>query len=202
MHLHRGRLTHPGQRDWVAWHEQYRDPTAPLSQRLAVVRRWVAWAVDHGARTVVSACAGDGRDVLDAPLRGRLVELDPTLAACAGAAAPPGIEVVEGDAGTTDAYVGAVPADLVLLCGIFGNVSDDDIRATAEAAPMLCAPGAVVIWTRHRRAPDLTPTIRRWFVGAGFDEVAFEGGSFGVGVCRLATEPPPFEPGRRLFTLT
>ena len=187
-------------RDWVQWHTQYDDPAAPLSRRLAVVRRWVGWAVDGGARTVVSACAGDGRDVAGMPLTGRLVELDPVLADRARATAAPGVEVVEADAGTTDAYAGAVPADLVLLCGIFGNVDEDDIRATVAAAPMLCAPGAVVIWTRHRRAPDLTPAVRRWFADAGFDEVAFEGESYGVGVGRYAGEPVPYEPGRRLFT--
>jgi hypothetical protein len=193
-------------RDWVRWHEQYGDPDAPLSQRLAVVQRWIRRALDAGAATVVSACAGDGRDVLgarsDVPLRGRLVELDPGLAARARAAAPPGIEVVEADAGSTDAYAGSVPADLVLLCGIFGNVSDDDVRTTVLAAPMLCAPGATVIWTRHRREPDLTPSIRQWFADAGFEEVAFEGeaGSYAVGVARLVEPPIPFQLGRRLFT--
>ena len=186
-------------RDWVRWHEQYDDPAGHLFERLAVVRRWVTWAVDRGATTVLSACAGDGRDVRGAPLLGRLVELDPVLAARARATAGPGIEVLEADAGTTDAYAGAVPADLVLLCGIFGNVSDEDIRTTVEAAPMLCAAGAVVIWTRHRRAPDLTPSIRRWFVDAGFEEVAFEGDSYGVGVARLVEPPVPLQLGRRLF---
>jgi hypothetical protein len=66
------------------------------------------------------------------------------------------------------------PADLLLLCGIFGSVSDADIERTAAAAPALCAPGATVIWTRHRRPPDLTPRIRGWFTDAAFDEVAFE----------------------------
>lgn len=32
----------------------------------------------------------------------------------------------------------------------------------------------MVIWTRHRRLPDLTPRIRAWFTDAGFDEVAFD----------------------------
>ena len=30
-----------------------------------------------------------------------------------------------------------------------------------------------MIWTRHRREPDLTPQIRAWFTGAGFEELAF-----------------------------
>jgi hypothetical protein len=32
------------------------------------------------------------------------------------------------DAPQTDAYLGAVPADLVLLCGIFGDLTDSDVQ--------------------------------------------------------------------------
>ena len=38
------------------------------------------------------------------------------------------IDVVLGDASTTSAYEGMAPADVVLVCGVFANVSDDDIR--------------------------------------------------------------------------
>ena len=71
-------------------------------------------------------------------------------------------------------FADALPASALLLCGIFGNVSDRDIQRTIEAAPALCAAGATVIWTRHRRPPDLTPRIRAWFAGSGFDEIAFD----------------------------
>ena len=130
----------------------------------------------------------------------RITQATNVTAARAAAAGLDDVEVVEADAGTTDAYAGAVPADLVLLCGIFGNVSDADIEATVWAAPSLCADRATVIWTRHRRPPDLTPTIRRWFVEAGFEDLGFDGESFGVGAARLTRPPDPFEPGRRLFT--
>lgn len=30
-----------------------------------------------------------------------------------------------------------------------------------------------MIWTRTRRAPDLTPAVRGWFASAGFTELAF-----------------------------
>jgi hypothetical protein len=39
-------------------------------------------------------------------------------------------------------------------------VSDGDIRRCVGLLPMLCAEGATVVWTRHRRSPDLTPQIR------------------------------------------
>ena len=79
----------------------------------------------------------------------------------------------------------------------------DDVHHVVASAPMLCAPGATVLWTRHRAEPDLTPSIRRWFAEAGFDEVGFDAPDdvlFGVGAARLAVAPPPLEAGVRLFT--
>jgi hypothetical protein len=203
---------------WQQWHRAYDDPSSPLSRRLAVVQRWVGRVLDEapaGAVTVVSMCAGRGHDVIDvvrdhprrADVRARLVELDPVLAADAAAAAHAhgltGVEVLNGDAATTDAYAGGVPADLILVCGVFGNVAESDIRRTVDELASLAAPGATVIWTRHRRPPDLTPTVRAWFRAAGFDEVAWEtapDAAFGVGVSRLTAPPRPFGPGRRLFS--
>ena len=163
---------------------------------------------------VVSACAGDGRDLLGA-LAGRsdaeqvsalLVEYDAGLVQRAREGALPygsRIEVRQADASVADVYVDGSPADLVLLCGIFGNISDADVRATIKSAPQLCAPGAEVIWTRHRGAPDLTPAIRTWFKQAGFDEVAFvapDDAEWSVGVHRLAGEPHSLELGQKWFT--
>lgn len=206
------------ERDWLAWHDPYDDPSSSLSRRLEVVQRHLAAALDRcgdGSIPILSMCAGQGRDlfgVLERHLRApditaRLVELDErNVAIASGRAAQldsSRIEVVEGDAGVTDAYVGIAPATIVLACGVFGNISDSDIKTTVAALPTLCSAGATVIWTRHRRSPDLTPTIRRWFTEAGFQEEAFEalaGTSVGVGVHRLVGQPRAFEPGRRLFT--
>jgi hypothetical protein len=135
-------------------------------------------------------------------VRGRLVELDPELAATARSRAPSAIEVLCGDAGMSDSYAGAVPADLVLVCGVFGNISDADMRHTVDSLPELCAPGARVVWTRHRRAPDLTPTVRGWFTEAGFEQVEFvdpDGFLFGIGVHRLTGPPRSFVAGTRYF---
>ncbi len=96
------------------------------------------------------------------------------------------------DAGDPAAYVKAVPADLVLMAGVFGNISDADVRRTIGALPQLCAAGATVIWTRTRRAPDLTPTVRRWLRAAGFIEETFhapDGVLFYVGVHRFTGVP-------------
>ena len=211
--------------DWTQWQRLYDSPERAVAQRLRIVQRLIrATLASHtGQVTVLSLCAGQGRDLLEvladhpapATVRGRLIELDP--ANCAAATRQvrrlglDGIEVVSGDAAVTDAYVGMVPADLVLVCGVFGNIADGDVRRTIESLPQLCGRGATVIWTRHRGPPDLTPLIRAWFGEAGFVEVAFEStaaepprpGAFptqSVGANRWPGEAVPLELGRRLFT--
>lgn len=203
--------------NWSEWHEAYERPDSRLADRLAAVRTQISRRLDATAPDpvrVVSACSGDGRDVLGvlgrrldaARVTALLVEYDTELASRARTAAntvSARVEVRQGDAAQSDVYADAVPADLVLLCGIFGNISDADVRTTVEATPQLCAPGAEVVWTRHRGEPDLTPSIREWFAGAGFEEVAFvapDADDWSVGVHRLASEPRPLEPGRRWFT--
>lgn len=203
-------------RDWVAWHRDYDAPT-PLALRLAIVQAEVTRVITERAGApmrVLSLCSGDGRDLIEplsdlgpsASVSGRLVELDPTLARRARSAiAEAGLErldVLEGDAGWTTSFEGAVPADLVLACGIFGNISDADIERTVRALPTLCATNATVIWTRHRRPPDRTPAVRRWFAGSGFRHEAFirvPDGPGSVGVERFAAAPQPFRAGLRLF---
>jgi hypothetical protein len=110
------------------------------------------------------------------------------------------ITVLTADASTTDAYVGAVPADVIVACGIFGNITHEDIARTIAHLPMLAARRASVIWTRHRHSRDATPYIRETFAANGFDEHAFElTPAFGVGLHRLAADPVPLETGVRMF---
>jgi len=164
---------------------------------------------------LISLCAGQGRDVIGVlaghprrdDVRARLVELDERNVAvarqAARAAGLDGVEVLQADAGITDACVGAVPAQIVVACGIFGNITVSDIQATVAALPSLCAPGALALWTRHRSPPDLTPAIRSWFGEAGFREEAFDvshDSFMSVGAHRLTGEPAALVPGRRLFT--
>lgn len=110
--------------------------------------------------------------------------------------------MVTGDASLTDQYDEMVPAELVLLCGIFGNVTPADIRRTVAASPQLCRPGGTVIWTRHREEPDLVPTICEWFEAEGFERVwvSEKDAGFGVGVHRFAGVPQPLVKGQRLFS--
>jgi hypothetical protein len=100
-------------------------------------------------------------------------------------------------------FADALPADVLLLCGIFGNLSDEDIKRTIEASAAMCAPGATVIWIRHRLPPDLTPQIRAWFTASGFDEVAFDLSPdtlMSVGAGRLGRPAGVGLPDRPLFT--
>lgn len=110
------------------------------------------------------------------------------------------VEVVTGDASKTSVYAGMVPADLVLACGIFGNVSDSDIERTVREMPRFTKPGGTVLWTRHRKPPDMTTNIRRWFEECGFEEVGFDGDGFGVGTHRFTGTPEPFRPDQKLFS--
>ncbi|EQD44806.1 Methyltransferase type 12, partial [mine drainage metagenome] len=136
-----------------------------------------------------------------------LVELDPGLAALARASAarlPVGrVRVVEADAGATDSFAGGVPAEIVLACGVFDNVTDADVERTVRHLPEACAPAATIVWTRGRFAPDLTPRIRDWFRASGFEEVEFvpiPHSTAAVGVHRLARPPDPFRPGEQWFS--
>jgi hypothetical protein len=203
-------------RDWRAWHDAYDDPGSSLARRLAAVRARIADALDAappGPLRAISMCAGQSRDlvpVLAGHPRGRdvtarLVELDPGLAATARRAAAdaglPGVEVVTGDASLTDAYAGAVPADLVLVCGVFGNITDADIRRTVGCCAQLCATGGTTVWTRARRPPDLVPQICDWFGEDGFQLswLSDPAAGFGVGVHRFAGRPRPLVAGLRMF---
>ncbi|MGH9170572.1 MAG: SAM-dependent methyltransferase [Acidimicrobiales bacterium] len=181
-------MTDTSGKDWFAWHEPYEVAASALAVRLGLVQRRIGTALDEaptGPIRVVSLCAGQGRDVIGAvaghprrdDVRARLVELDARnteVARRLAAAAELDIEVVTADASRSEAYAGAVPARLVVACGIFGNITDEDIHNAAHLLPMLCDEGATVVWTRHRREPDLTPSVRRWFEEAGFEDLGVD----------------------------
>ena len=195
--------------DWQAWHTAY-DTDSGLRRRLEIVQRHIRAALDSHADSplrVVSMCAGEARDLLGAlaehprrDITGRLVELDPELAARAQAHATAlgltELEVKVGDAADTSAYEGAVPADLVLVCGVFGNISDADIEKTVRALPMFASGNATVLWTRHHREPDMTVNIRRWLEESGFENTAYDPvpnsdtlGTVGAAVYRGESQP-------------
>lgn len=205
-------------RDYQQWHHAYDDPDSGLSWRLTTVRRYLVEAFDRhpGPVRVLSLCAGDGRDVIGA-LAGRpdaervsttLVELHPGIAEDARRAARQvglgNVEVRTADAGSTDGWLGAVPAHIVLLVGIFGNISNRDLQRTVAAAPQLCAPGATLVWSRGRDIEDLNHQVRAWFSRVGFSELDYtelqSGGRPALGCVRYDGAPTPVDPANRLFT--
>ncbi len=203
-------------RDWVAWHDEYLDDDSDLSRRLRVVQAEIHRALaakPSGSFRAVSLCAGQGHDLIGAlagyPAAGRvsarLVELAPdNVAAMRARAGEAGLslEIVQGDAADAAVYEGAVPADLVLAVGIFGNVADADIFHTIRRLPQFCAPGATVLWSRGQQLPDITNRIRGAFTEAGFEETAFHrpgDATFQIGAARYQGPPQRLQPGH-LFT--
>ncbi|MDQ3733194.1 MAG: SAM-dependent methyltransferase [Actinomycetota bacterium] len=206
-----------GLRDYIAWHRAYDDPESALSRRLVAVQDHIRDALDArpGPFRALSACSGDGRDLLDVlavredadRVEAILLEAHRGIAdqarrraAEAGLAA---VEVRTVDAGQTRSYLGAVPADLVLLVGIFGNIADEDIHTTIRALPQFCCSGATVVWSRGREDRDLGAQIREWFGEVGCAELAYRtwpDSSAGVGATRFLGQPEPLHLDRRLFT--
>lgn len=200
--------------DWQVWHDDYERPDSSLARRLRVVQDQIRQALDTaplGPLRVVSLCAGQGRDLLEvladhprrADVRARLVELDAHIAAVASAAAArlDGVEVVVGDAALIDHYRDLAPADLVLVCGVFGNITPEDVERTVDCCTRLCATGGTVIWTRHPHPPGRVPQVCAWFEDRAFTRVWLSDPSepFGVGVHRFAGRPRPVTPGVRMF---
>jgi ubiquinone/menaquinone biosynthesis C-methylase UbiE len=203
--------------DWVRWHQAYDDPDSWLTRRLTAVRRRFAEGLFElgPERNILSLCAGDGRDVLpvlrDRPEKPRkvvLVEKDPRLVQAASEQAEAfglnSVQVIEGDAGEVASFAEHLPVDVLLLCGIFGNISEADIEATVASVPSLLSANGLVIWTRGRfEDVDLRPLIRQWFTDSGMRERSFDGEPepFGVGVAQMtgsivSDRPVP----ARLFT--
>jgi hypothetical protein len=162
-------LAEPSLREssWYVWHAPYDALDSVETDRLSAVQDVLGEALDGspaGPLRVVSACAGQARDLLPVLIhhpRGRdvtarLIELDPLNAAfldgALGSTRLTGVEVVRADAGETSAYAGAVPADLVLLCGVFANVDPGDAARTAQILPCLCRPGGLVVWSTYGAA--------------------------------------------------
>jgi hypothetical protein len=112
------------------------------------------------------------------------------------------------DAGHTQSFADYCPADVFIVCGVFGNITNADVERTITHLPRLLARGAPVIWTRGRRAhlgdpstagADPSEGARARFASAGFDETAFVRPAdmgFRVGVNTLGVRPSAYQPSR------
>jgi hypothetical protein len=206
-------------RDWYQWHDTYKDADSRLARRLTVIQGWLRQALDQlpaGPVRLISVVAGQARDIegvlRDHPragdVSGRIVELDPRNTDVARKALSTivgdRIEVVTGDAGQADAYLGATPAEILLVVGLFGNIVDADVERTIRLLPGFAASGAYAVWSRggaREGVADLNPAVRRWFAEAGFTELehTYIDGQQGLGFHRFDGTPAPFPAGEKLF---
>ena len=101
-----------------------------------------------------------------------------------------------------------MPADVVLLVGVLGNLGDADVAATLAAMPQLCAPGATLVWSRGRSVDgtdDYVTPVREALAAAGFGEVSLTPFDVGddhtaLGVVRYDGPAVPLAPGALWFT--
>ncbi len=176
--------------DWLRWHDSYRT-SAAMRWRLRSVQSYIADCLDQappGRVCVSSICAGDGRDLLPvlrrhprrADVQATLVENHPTLAARAGRAiAAAGLtdhaRVLCANATDPDTWRPVASAQVVLLCGVLGNVRDGDLPRLFANLAALCDRRSRLIWTRGLRTLS-PPTLSR--IIDGFSTARFE-------LCRL-----------------
>ncbi|MBD2329230.1 class I SAM-dependent methyltransferase family protein [Alkalinema sp. FACHB-956] len=209
-------------KDWFEWHNLYQREER-LQQRLEIVQGYITRSLDAqppGPIQIVSACAGDGRDLrgalLNHPRRAevsaRLIELNPQLveqgqSAIGQTGLANQIELLQGDATLSDNYAGAVPADIVLVCGIFGNLADEAaLQQLIGNLKFLAKTGALVAWTRgHRDGIAYSDLVRQTFQSAQFEEVDFQltaTGDMGVGLHRYVGTPAPLPANQHLFVFS
>jgi hypothetical protein len=203
--------------DWVSWHDLYADPASPWRRRLDSVRDLIRQSLAMTGQwppRIISMCAGQGRDILPVlaehprgrEVPGRLIEADPRNASIAAStvshAGLHNIDVTTGDAGLAKSYAGAVPADLILACGVLGHLDDADIQRLAAYMPQLCRPNAIFLWTRLLEPHHPTNNIRE-HLSSCCDELTFTTTGpevFGIGAHQFTGQSQPLDPSGRIFT--
>ncbi|WP_026733308.1 class I SAM-dependent methyltransferase family protein [Fischerella sp. PCC 9605] len=209
-------------KDWFEWHDLYN--TEPrMQQRLQLVRESLSKSLDAcpaGIIRVVSVCAGDGRDLLGTlsnhprskDVYARLIELNPKLvergrAAIESAGLGKQIEFINGDATISSNYIGVVPADIVIVCGVFGHLADEaELRSLLRNLSFLCKKGSFIIWTRRYRGRangiSYFENVRKVLREAAFEEVSFKltlTKDVGVGTHRYLSEGSALPKDQQLF---
>ncbi len=208
-------------KDWVAWHDAYDRPGSDLSRRLTAVQGLLRTALDHcerGPIRLLSVCAGDGRDVLQtlaehpraADVCAVLVESDKELCRRAAGSTTGGstaggasVDIRQADAGDVAAWIDLAPVDVLLACGVFGNLDREQLERCVQTLPVGCHEGTALLWTRGRGPEDPGPDLDRWLTRAGFRSTARvspERAGYRVGLDRYGGPTVTAEPGQRLFS--
>ncbi|MFD3486159.1 SAM-dependent methyltransferase [Streptomyces sp. NPDC058665] len=177
----------PTNYDWYAWHAPYDQLRTPETDRLEQVQEAISAALDTappGRLTAVSACAGQARDLLPVLIshpRGPdidalLIELEPLNASflhgALGSTALTSVDVVVADAGAAASYAGHVPAELLLMCGVFANIDRNAARHTISRLNELVAPAGSVIWTTYGGSLGDADDVLTAFAAAEFTLVS------------------------------
>lgn len=181
------RIARAGKSTWSNWPQQaYERPS--YRSRLGAVEQHLTEALDlapKGEITIISLCAGDGRDVIDAvgvhPRRrdvaAWLVEADAKLVAAGialarGTGLQKAVRFLQADATSYATYRDISCADVVMLCGVWGHVPPQERAAVVRACSMLCQKGGHVVWTRGvRLGSGRFDEIRAEFSGREWSEV-------------------------------
>jgi hypothetical protein len=205
------------QQQWYSWHAQYDDLESSQIDRLEAVQDCLIRAFDTappGPLRAVSICSGQSRDLLPVLIhhpRGgdasvRMVELDPLNASflhgALGSTQLKDVDVVVTDAGITDVYLGAVPADLLLLGGVFANITLADASRTVTALTHMCRPGATVVWTSYGPRLDDAGEVLALFETSSFERVELQrdaDGQYVVAAHRYVGPARALSPGQRFF---
>ena len=140
-------------------------------------------------------------------MRGLLVELNPANVAearrRAQAAGLDNLEVLEGDAGLSENYPSAGRASLVVVSGVFGQLSMEDVVRTITLLTEICKTGGSVIRTTYEVLSEKQVAIEGHFADHAFEQVGFEltsGKTYGVVQHRYRGEPQPLSHPARIFT--
>lgn len=206
--------------DWDGWHRCY-DASPHLQARLRAVTTAIARSLDAcppGPIRLASLCAGDGRDVVGALASHRrradvtawLLDLhEPSLARGRRAARKAGVadrcRFVHTDASRLSSWTDIAPVDVLVVSGLFGHLRHGDAVGLVERLPVLCAPGARVVWSRHGTLHDgaaQLPALRVAYRATGFEEIDFGMASpagFGVGCARWGGQGTARWVGEPLF---
>jgi hypothetical protein len=180
-------FTRAGRNTWSDWPGKAYT-RAGYQQRLAAVERHLDESLllaPVGPVLIASMCAGDGRDVVGVvqshPRRSDviawLVELNGnSVAAGVAHARRAGLErtvnFLHADATSFATYGNIAPADILLVCGVWGHVPLEERASLVRACGTLCTPGGVVIWTRGvRRGTARFEAIRELFAGPAWEEI-------------------------------
>lgn len=152
-----------GSHVWSGWPEAaYQQET--YRQRLRAVQEHFAQSLHQapaGPVRIISICAGDGRDIIEVlrwhERRGDasawLVELNRQSVAVGicnvrKARLDDAVHFRNRDATLFATYEDIGPADVLLLCGVWGHVAANERASLVSSVTSLCNTGAAIIWTR------------------------------------------------------